>query len=419
MDIPRPNAARDRRRRRIITMATAVIVLAGVTAGLQRLKPAAPLVENPWPDTVKRGPFVRDVRGNGSLVPEEIRWVPAANAGRIENLPVLVGAAVKADTILVELVNPELTQAAFDAEWQLKGSEAELANLRVTLESQRLNQEAGAASLKSDYSLALLDAEADAKLLKDGLVAQLVAKRSQAKAEELGGRYDIEKRRLEIGLDSVKAQLAVQEARVEQMRALVELKRRQVESLKVRAGIDGVLQKLGDATQLQIGQQMPAGANLARVSNPNRLKAEVKINETQIKDVAIGQNASIDTRNGIIPGHVTRIDPASQNGTFTVDVALDGPLPRGARPDLSIDGTIVLEQLADVMFVGRPVHGQSETSISLFKVTPGGKEAIRVPVKLGRTSVSAVEILSGLQVGDQVILSDMSQWDAYDRVRLK
>lgn len=420
MDIPRPELARRKRRRRILFAIGTVAVVGALTLLLSRLRPAAPLVENPYPDTVKRGEMLRQVRGNGTLVPEEIRWIPAVNPGRIESIHILPGAAVKADTVILELSNPELLQAAFDAEWQLKAAVAELANLRVQLDSQRLTQQSATASAESNYKQAKLEAEVNQALATNGLVPAITLRQSVTKADELSKVNEIEHERLRISADAAKAQLSVQDAKVEQLRAQLQLKREQVDSLKVRAGVDGVLQTLGDAaTPLRAGQQIAAGANLARVANPARLKAEIKIAETQAKDVLFNQTASIDTRNGLIPGHVVRIDPAVQNGTVTVDVALDGPLPKGARPDLTVDGTIELERLENVLYVGRPVQGQPESRVSLFKVVDGGKAAVRVPVRLGRSSVSTIEILEGLQVGDQVILSDMSQWDAYERVRLK
>ena len=426
MDIPRPDQARKKRRRRILYSVGGLGVLVLITIGLSRLKPAAPLVENAWPDTVKRAtsemPFLRQVRGNGTLVPEEILWIPTLNAARVERILVLPGATVKADTVLVELRNPEVEQAAFDAEWQLQAASAELANLRVQLDTQRLNQQAAVAVAHANYNSAKLEFEVNEELSKAGLVPALTLKQSKAKAEELAKLLEIEQERLKISADAANAQLAVQDAKVSQVRAQLALKRRQVEALKIRAGIDGVLQKLGDAaatTTLQEGQQLAPGATVARVANPAKLKAEIKISETQAKDVTFDQKSEVDTRNGVIPGHVVRIDPSAQNGTRTVDIALDGPLPKGAVPDLSVDGTIQLERLEDVMYVGRPVQAQSESTISLFKVVDGGREAVRVPVKLGRTSVSAIEVIDGLQVGDQVILSDMSAYDAFGRVRLK
>lgn len=421
MDIPRPSEVKRRRQRRRLLLALGGILVVGlVTVGLARLQPAAPTVERAsiWTDTVKRGEMLRQVRGNGTLVPEEIRWIPALSMGRVERILVLPGAAVKTDTILVELSNPELDQAAFDAEWQLEAAEAELANLRVQLESQRLNQKATAATAQANFNRAKLEAEINEDLAKSDLVPALTLKQSKANAEELGKLAEIEQERFRISADATQAQLAVQQAKVKQFRAQVELKRKQVGALKVRAGIDGVLQKLGDTLSLQIGQQVAPGANLATVANPARLKAEIKVAETQAKDIQLGQAAFIDTRNGVISGRVVRVDPAVQSGTVTVDVALDGALPKGARPDLSVDGTIELERLPDVIYVGRPVQGQAESTVGIFKVIDEGKGALRVPVKLGRSSVSTIEILQGLQVGDQVILSDMSAWDAHARVRL-
>ncbi len=425
MDVARPDIARRRRRRRILYSVAGLGALVVITIGLSRLKPAAPLVENAWPDTVKRAtsenPMLLNVRGNGTLVPEEILWIPTLSAGRVERILILPGARVKPDTVLVELSNPDVDQAAFDAESQLKGAEADMANLRVQLDSQKLAEEAMVAMSQANYSGAKLDFEVNDELAKAGLVPALTLKQSKAKAEELAKLLEIEQQRLTISADAARAQLAVQEAKVAQLRAQLQLRRRQVEALKIRAGIDGVLQKLGDAaatSMLQEGQQLAPGANVARVANPAKLKAEIKVAETQAKDIQFDQRAEIDTRNGVIPGHVIRIDPAVQNGTVTVDVALDGPLPKGARPDLSVDGTIELARLDNVLYVGRPVQGQPESTILLFKIVDGGKEAVRVPVKLGRTSVSAIVVLEGLQVGDQVILSDMSQYDA-PRVRLR
>ncbi len=420
MDIARPEIARKRRRRRIVTGVLGLLALAAVTLGLSRLKPAAPSVDRAqiWTNTVQRGDILLQVRGNGTLVPEEIHWIPATTPGRVERILVLPGAEVKADTVMVELTNPEVEQAAFDAEWQLKGAEAQYNKLKVQLQSETLTEASLAAQLNSECSVARLDAEADAKLAAEQLVDRLTAVRSKTRAEQLSERCEIEKQRLVILEQNHQAQLAAQDAELERLRAVLNLKRKQLAELKVRAGIDGVLQRLGDRDQLQVGQQLGAGANLARVADPTKLKAEVKVVETQAKDIAIGQKAVIDTRNGLIPGHVTRIDPAVQNGTVSVDVALEGALPRGARPDLSVEGTIELALLKDVLYVGRPVHGQSDSTVGLFKLTAGGREAIRVPVKLGRSSVNTIEILQGLNVGDTVILSDMSQWDAHDRVRL-
>lgn len=416
MDIPRKSAARQRLIKRIVYIVLALILITVTTVVLSKLKPAAPSVEKATVliDTVKRGPMLRSVRGLGTLVPEEIRWIPASTEGRVERRVVEVGTAVKPDTVLLELSNPELQQAALDAEMQVKAAEARLTDLKVQLESQRLTLVAAAAQVEADYKQARLKADTDAQLAKEGLAADLTSKLSKLAAEQLENRDKIEKKRLEITLDSVKAQLAVQQADVDRLRAQAALKRQQVDKLRVRAGIEGELQLV----PVEVGQQVGAGTNLARVSVPRKLKAELKIAETQVKDVAIGQVASIDTRNGIIPGHVVRIDPASQNGTVTVDVKLEGPLPQGARPDLSVEGTIEIERLNDVLYVGRPVQGQAHSTVGLFKVVDDGKGAVRVQVKLGRSSVNTIEVVEGLQVGDQVILSDMSAQDRVDRIRL-
>src|ERR1051325_8584128 len=420
MDIPRIGEAKKRRKRRAIMAVIGLLALAGITMGLMRLPQAAPSVPRStlYFGTVKKGEMLLQVHGNGTLLPEEIRWVPAVNPGRIERILVLPGAEVKEDTVLIEMSNPELEQAAFEAKWSLRAAEADLENTRVTLESQRLTQEASTATLKSQMNLAILDAEADATLAAERLVAGLTAKRSRANADELKGRYEIELKRLDIANEAIKAQLAVQQAKVEQLRASYRLKEQQVESLKVRAGIDGVLQRLSDHQVVQRGQQIAAGANLARVANPNKLKAEIRIAETQARDVLVGQSAEIDTRNGFIQGKVIRVDPAPQNGTVGVDVALEGPYPRGSRPDSTVDGTIQLERLENVLYVERMVHGQADSTVGIFKTYDSGRMAQRTNVKLGRTSVSFVEVLGGLNVGDEIILQDMSQYDSNERLRL-
>jgi len=420
MDIARPDQARKKRRRRLLLGAAALLLIALVTVGLSQLKPAAPTVEKAsvWTDTVKQGQMLRQVRGNGTLVPEQIQFVQAETDGRVERILVLPGAEVKADTVLLELSNQQLKQDVFDAEWQLKGAEASLKKLKVQLESERLTQKAQIASLKLDLTQSTLEAEADEALAKRGLVASLTAKRSRAKADELFSRLEIEEERLRISEDSVKAQVAVQQADLEKVGALLALKRRQLAALHVVAGIDGVLQQIGDTVMLQVGQRVTPSATLAKIVQPTKLKAEIKIAETQAKDILIGQVASIDTRNGVIAGRVVRVDPAVLNGTVTVDVKLEGALPKGARPDLSVDGTIELERLENVLYVGRPVQGQPDSTVGIFKLIEGGKNAVRTTVKLGRTSVTTIEILQGLQVGDQVILSDMSAWDNHERVRL-
>jgi HlyD family secretion protein len=416
MDIPRESAIRKRRIRRLIYVVVGLLAVGSVTLGLSHLKPAAPSVDKAtlWPDTVKRGPMLLQVRGLGSLVPEEILWIPAITDGRVARRFILPGTPVEADTVIFQLSNPEQEQAALDAEWQLKAAEAQYKSLKAQLDSQFLDQKAAAATVQSDYTEAELNADKDAELAKLGLGADLNAKITRAKAGALATRNDIETQRLAVTAASVKAQLDAQQARVEQLRALYELKKSQLDSLRVRAGAEGVLQEL----EVEVGQRVTAGAPLAKVVQPTHLKAQLKIPETQAKDVQIGQSASVDTRNGIIPGHVMRVDPSVINGTVTVDVKLDGSLPKGARPDLSVEGTIELENLADVVYMGRPAFGQPNSTVGIFKIEPDGKSANRVQVKLGRASVNSVEILGGLEPGDKVILSDMSQWDAFNRIRL-
>jgi len=416
MDIPRESAKRQRRIRRIIYSILGLLVLALVTLGLSRLKPAAPSVDKAtvWIDTVKRGPMLLEVRGLGTLVPEEILWIPATTDGRVVRRLVLPGVPMKADSVILELKNPELEQAALDAEWQLKAAEADYNSLKAQLDSQLLDHRAAAATVQADYRQAALNAEKDEALAKSGLGAELNSKLSKAKADELTTRNQIEQDRLSVSAASAKAQLEAQKAKVEQLRALYELKRAQLDRLQVRAGAEGVLQEL----LVEVGQQVTVGTILAKVAQPTRLKAELKIPETQAKDVQIGLLASIDTRNGIISGHVMRIDPAVQNGTVTVDVKLEGALPKGARPDLSVEGTIEIENLKDVIYVGRPAFGQPNSTVGIFKLDEEGNGAARVQVKLGRSSVNTVEILDGLRPGDRVVLSDMSTWDAFNRIRL-
>lgn len=394
-----------------------------VTFFLSRLEPAAPSVDRSlvFVGTVERGQMLREVRGNGTLVPEEVQWIPTVNPARVAKILVLPGAVVKADTVLVELTNPEVEQAAFDAEWALRGAESDLANLRVQLQALALNQQAAVASAHASYSNARLEFEANEQLAKDGLVPQIVLKQSRARSEELAKLLEIEQERLKIQAEATRAQQIAQEARVEQARALLALKRQHAEALKIRAGFDGVLQKLGDASTLQVGQQLHAGASVARVANPARLKAEIRIYETQAKDILPGQRATIKTLSGdLIPGRVARVDPAVLNGTVLVDVALEGPLPKGARTDLGVDGTIELDRLDNTLHMGKPVNATADGPVSLFRLLPNGREARRVTVRLGRSSVNEVEVLEGLQEGDQVVLSDTAvpPWSSHDRVRL-
>jgi len=403
----------------MIYTAALLLVIGGTTLGLSKLKPAAPTIERAqvWLGTVERGDMVRQVRGTGVLVAEQALWIPATCAGRVQNILVLPGSAVKADTILVELNNPEVEQAVFSAEWQLKAAEAELANLKVQLQSQHLTQEATVATAHSAARGARLDADVNDTLATNGLVPEITVRQTRAKAEDAQRLFEIETERLKISAEATTAQQAVQEAKTEQLLAELQLKRRQAESLKVRAGIDGVLQKLGDTVPLQVGQQLAAVAPVARVADPTRLKAEVKIHETQAQDIQLGQVAVVDTRNGTVAGQVSRIDSAVQNGTVTVDIKLGQPLPKGARPDLSVEGTIELERLDNVIYVGKPVMADANAEVMLFKLT-SPRDAVRARVKLGRSSVTTVEVLQGLQPGDQIILSDMSQWQRHDRIKL-
>ena len=416
MDKPRTGQVEKRRLRRMILFAVLAIVIAGVTVGIARLKPAMPTLDRNslFTGKVERGPMLREVRGAGQLVPVDIRWISAPLEGRIESIPALPGVTVTPDTILVELNNPEIEQNAFEAESNLHAAEADLLNLRAQLSSALLNQQAQMASADSEAEQAKLQVEADQKLYKDQIIPELTLKLSRLRADQLGKQSNIEKERFKKSESSNRAQIAAQEARVSQFRALYELRRRQVESLKVRAGIPGVLQEL----PVQVGQRVPAGTNLARVARPELLKAEVRIQETQAKDVTIGRRVSIDTRNGLVPGHVIRVSPSSQEGQVTMDVALDGPLPEGARPNLQIDGTIEIERLADVLHVGRPSFAQQGGKVEVFKLVEGGKEAIRVPVQFGKMSVNTAQVLSGLAVGDEIILSDTNQVDGADHVRI-
>jgi HlyD family secretion protein len=417
MDIARPSNARKKRIKQAIYAGVGLLTVVLVSVGLSRLKPAAPTVERAvvWPDTVKRGPMVRQVRGLGTLTPEDIRWIPATTQGRVEKIVLRPGTAVKRGDVILELSNPQLEQQLLDAELKLAAAEAGLTNLRVQLQNDLLQQRASSANIEADYNKAKMQAQMNEALAKDQLVSELVLKQSQVDADSLGVRNQISRDQLASKADSIRAQVAVQQSSVDQARALLRLTRQQRDELRVRAGLDGMLQLV----PVEEGQQVAPGTNLARVANPRRLKAEIKIAETQAKDIQIGQKAEIDTRNGIVQGLVARIDPSVQNGTRTVDVTLTNELPKGAVPDLSVDGTIELERLNDVLFMGRPAFGQEQSVVGLFKILADGVNAERVQVKLGRSSVNTMEILSGLKVGEQVILSDMSAYDAYDRIRLK
>ena len=417
VDIARPDLARKKKLRHSLYSVSALIAIALITVGVSRLRPAAPRVDPDtiYLDTVQRGPMVRQVRGTGTLVPEQIRWIPATTDGTVERIVIRPGALVTPDTVIVELSNPELEQSALEARLNLDAAEARYSNRKVEVERDLLNQRATLATTEAQLKTTRLQADADEQLFAQGLVSSLQLQQSQAAQQEYETRYTLQRERLEMANNTVEAQLAVERAEVDRLRTLYELRLTQVADLRVRAGMPGVLQQV----PLEEGQRVGTGSNLARVGDPTVLKAELRIAETQAKDVQIGQSAAVDTRNGIISGHVIRIDPAVENGTVTVDIALDGDLPRGARPDLTVDGTIELERMDDVFFVGRPVFGQEESVVSLFKVDADGTHASRTQVSLGRASVNTIEVLEGLQPGDRVVLSDMSTWDQFDRVRIE
>src|SRR5436189_792110 len=416
MDVPRAGVAAKKRKRRVIIIAASALGLILITIGISRLKPAVPSVDRStvWIDTVKRGPMVRQVRGLGTLVPEDIRWIPANTEGRVEKKNIWPGTKVEPGDVILELSSPELEQSAHEAESKAKGAEADLATSRATLQRELLDQESKTAAAHSAYEQAKMERQTNDQLAKNGLVADLIYKTSKIKEEECQKSDDIEQKRLTFSRDSIEPQLASKQAAVDQANQLAKLKLDQVEKLHVKAGMSGVLQAL----PVQVGQRVKPGDNLARVADPTKLKAQIKIAETQAKDIQPTQQAIVDTRNGVVKGHVTRVDPAVEQGTVTVDVAFDEPLPKGARPDLSVDGTIELERLDNVVFVGRPAFGQENNTVGMFKLLNGTSEAVRTPVKLGKSSVNTIEILNGLQPGDQVILSDTSAWDAHERIRL-
>jgi HlyD family secretion protein len=421
MDIPRKSAAKKRLIKRIVVIVLLVGVAGVVSVLLGRLKPAAPPVEmsTVWPDTVKRGPMLREVRGLGTLVPEDTLLIPATTDGRVEKILVRPGTPVKADTVILTLDNPTLQNDLVAAEYALKAAEANLQDLKVQLQSTTLTQKALVSTATSDYHTAQLKADRDSQLVKEGLVPEVDAKISIVLAAELKQKMEIEQERLSITADSTKAQLESKRVTIEQLRAAYKLKQKEVDDLKVKAGTIGTLQALPTPPgPVEEGQKVAAGTPLAKVVQPWKLKAELHIPETQAKDVVIGQEAQVDTRNGIVSGKVSRIDPSVINGTITVDVRLTGACPPGCRPDLSVDGTVELERLNDVVFMGRPVFGQEGSTVTLFKIDPDGKFANRIQVKLGRASVSAIEIKEGLKVGDRVILSDMSAFDGHDRIKL-
>ena len=416
MDVPRQGVAAKKRKRRILIISASAVGLLLATFALSRLKPAAPSVERSsvWIDMVKRGPMVRQVRGLGTLVPEDIRWIPANTEGSCEKILIWPGTKVESGDVILELTSPELEQSAKDAQLQAKAAEAELATMRATLQRELLDQESKTTAAHSAYEQAKMERQTNDQLAKNGLVAELVYKTSKIKEEECAKGDEIEQKRLAFSRDSIEPQLASKQAAVDQANQLAKLKLDQVEALHVKAGMAGVLQQL----PVQIGQRVKVGDNLARVADPSKLKAQVKIAETQAKDIQPNQQAVIDTRNGVVKGHVKRVDPAVEQGTVTVDVAFDEELPKGARPDLSVDGTIELERLDNVVYVGRPAFGQENNTVGMFKLVAGSNNAVRTPVKLGKSSVNTIEIISGLNPGDQVILSDTSAWDSHERIRL-
>ena len=418
MDIKRP--AKSKLKKRIRNGALIVIGLVavgGITVGLTKLKPAAPTLDRSTAviDTVKRGQMLVKVRGNGTLVPQLTRWVPAPADGRLEKILVEPGVEVNTGTVIFELSNPQMEQQAIDADFQMKAAQADQENLKVRLESEYMTQQSAIASINAEYSQAKMQLETDEVLGKQGLVPMILLKVARVRVQDLANRLKVEQQRLAISSRSTRAQINAQTARIQQLRALAELKKSQVDALKVRAGTNGVLQQVS----VQVGQQVTPGFNMALVADPASLKAELKIAETQIKDVKLGQPVEVDTRNGIIQARVSRIDPAAREGTFTVDAELIGPLPPSARPDLSVDGTIELARLDNVLNVGRPAFGQGQQTVGMFKLSPDGQEATRTQVVLGRNSVSTIEIISGLREGDQVILSDTSAWDNYNQIRVR
>jgi HlyD family secretion protein len=416
VDIARPSQARKKRIRRILWGSAGLLVIVLISVAVSRLKPAAPSVDRAvvWVDQVKQGNLVVQVRGSGTLTPEDIRWIPAITQGRVDRIVLRPGAQVKPDSVILVLSNPELEQQVRDAQLAYQAAQAAFVNKKAELQSGLLSQQSDTANIEASWKQAALELEANETLAKDGLVSEIQLKQKRGAAEELKNRLRLAQQRLEITRQGMESQLAPQEADVNLKKAAWELKQHQLEDLKVKAGMAGILQQV----PVEVGAQVAPGTNLARVANPTDLKAELRIAETQTKDIRIGQPAEIDTRNGIVKGHVSRIDPASSGGTVGVDVIMDEALPPGARPDLSVDGTIRLDELKDVVIVGRPAFGQENSTVSIFKVLPSG-EAVSTKVKLGRASVNQIQVLDGLKPGDQVILSDMSQYDAFDRVQLK
>lgn len=416
MDIQRPEVKRKKRIRRIIYIAIILILLPLVTYGLSRLKPAPPTVDGSviWTDTVKRGEMLRQVQGLGTLVPETTRIIPAITEGRVEQRLMLAGTKVKADTVILVLSNPQLEQQYLGAKYQLISAEAQYNNLKATLENQLMALRSTAAGIRSQYHVAQMQSDADENMYKQNVGPKINYDKSLVAATELKAQNDLAQKQVDTFAASMQEQMAVQQATIDQDKAQEQLYAHQVDQLKVRPGIDGVLQEL----PVEVGQEVTPGTELAKVAQPSQLKAQLQIAETQARDIQLNQTASVDTHNGVIPGHVIRIDPAVVNGTRTVDVHLDGPLPEGAVPNLSVEGTVLIEKLTNVLYVGRPVHGEQNSTIGLFKEVGGGKEAVRANVEIGKTSVSTVQILKGLNIGDTVILSDMSAYDNFERIRI-
>jgi HlyD family secretion protein len=422
MDIARPDLLQKRKRRFVAYAAAAVVVVALGLIAVYRLKPAAPTVDRStiWPDTVKRGPMIRQVRGStGSLVPREdsIELIPAQTDATVVRIRVLPGTKVTPDTILMDLADPQLQQELLNAQLALKAAQADYKSLQATLESTLMDKKTAAAQVNSDYTQDQLQAQTDKALYDLGVIAGIAYNKSKNTADQLTTQHKLSQEQLEVNQKAIEIQLASAQTKIDQAKALLDLYQKQAQALEVRAGITGVLAPL--ATPLQVGQHVTAGTSVAEVIQLDKLKAALQIAETQARDIQIGQPASIDTHNGVIPGHVTRIDPSVVNGTRTVDVTLDGLLPPGAVPQLSVDGTIDLERMTDVLYVGRPALGNENSTLSLFKVDPDGKGATRVPVKVGRASVNSIQVIEGLKEGDTVILSDMSRWDNVDRIRLE
>jgi len=418
MDVQRPAKIKHWKKIRVAAIAVLAIgATAFIGVKVSRLKPADPTVDRStvWIDTVKRGNIMREVRGNGTLVPEDVRFIPAPSEGRVEKIHVKSGTEVRHGTVLVELINPQLEQQATDAEYQVKVAESDLSNLKVRLESDRMTQQSLTASVQAEYSQAKLQLDTDEVLGKDGLVPELTLKLSRVKLKEIENRLRIEQQRLDVLSRSARSQIDSQQTKVDQFRALAKLRRSQVESLKITAGTNGIVQEVS----VQVGQQLTPGTNIARVADQTTLKAELRIAETQAKDIKVGQKTTIDTRSGLIQGSVSRIDASIRDGTIGVDVRLESDLPQGARPDLSVEGTIELERLIDVIYVGRPAFGQGDSTVGFFKLEPDGKTAVRVQIKIGKTSASTVVITEGAREGDQLILSDTSQWDSYNRIQLQ